>query len=122
MHYAMLWTVKPEAVEQVKELFRDYGRPDHEVKDEDGNVRGRLLGTQVFMKGNTVVRVIEVEGDFVAVAQHMGRQPAIQELEAALDPLLEEPRDMSTPEGARDFFLKSAMECVADRRHDDPEQ
>jgi hypothetical protein len=122
MHYAMMWAVKPDAIDQVKELFANYGRPDHVVKDEDGNVRGMLLGTQVFMKDNLVVRVIEVEGDFVAVAQHMGRQPAIQELESALDDLVLEPRDMSTPEGARDFFIKSAMECLIDRRHDDPDQ
>ena len=122
MHFAMMWTVKPDAVDEVKQAFADYGRPDHEVKDDEGNVKGRLLGTQVFMKENVVVRVIEVEGDFAAVAAHMGRQPAIRDLEDKLTPLLEEERDMSTPEGARAFFMKSAMECLIDRRHDDPDQ
>lgn len=122
MHFAMMWSVRPEAVGEVKQAFAEYGRPDHEVKDDEGNVKGRLLATQVFMKDNVVVRVIEVEGDFAAVAAHMGRQPAIRELEDKLTPLLEEPRDMSTPEGAREFFMKSAMECLVDRRHDDPDQ
>ena len=122
MHFAMMWTVKPDAVDEVKQAFADYGRPDHEVKDDEGNVKGRLLGTQVFMKENVVVRVIEVDGDFAAVAAHMGRQPAIRDLEDKLTPLLEEERDMSTPEGARAFFMKSAMECLIDRRHDDPDQ
>ena len=115
-----MWTVKREAIDQVKQAFAEYGRPDHEVKDADGNVTGRLLATQVYMKDNVIVRAIEIEGDFVAVAQHMSRQPAIRELEGKLDPLIEEERDMSTPEGAREFFMKSAMECLVDRRHDEP--
>ena len=57
--FALMWTVKPGTEEQVKEIFSNYGSPDPIVKDEDGNVTGKLLGTQVFIKGNTVVRVME---------------------------------------------------------------
>jgi hypothetical protein len=73
------------------------------------------------MQGNTVVRVMEIEGaSFPEVAAHMGKQPAIRELEDKLDEHLLEPRDMSTPEGAREFFMKSMMRPIAVRRHDDP--
>jgi hypothetical protein len=118
--WALLWKVKPGSEEAVKELFANYGRPDHVVRDEDGNEKGLLVSTMVFMKGDTVVRVMEIDGaSFPEVAAHMGKQPAIRELEEKLDEHLAEPRDMSTPEGARDFFISSMMQTLAVRRHDD---
>jgi len=114
-----MWNVKPGTEDQVRELFKNYGRPDPVIRDDDGNEIGALLGTQVFLKGNTVVRVVEVEGSLREVAVHMGKQPAVRELEEKLDPLLEEPRDMSTPEGAGKFFRESAMEVLISRRAGD---
>jgi len=73
----------------------------------------------VFLKGNTIVRVIEVEGSIADIAPHMARQKAIRELEEKLDEHIATPRDMSTPEGARTFFLQSLMRPLADRRWDD---
>jgi cytidylate kinase len=118
-YFAIMWDVKPGSEDAVRQAFANYKRPDHAVKDADGNVVGKLLGTQVFMKGNTVVRVIEFEGSIADVAPHMGRQPAIRALEAELDKYLANPRDMSTAEGARKFFMETAMETLAARRWDD---
>lgn len=116
--YALIWTVKPGTEQQVEEIFSNYGRPDPIVRDEDGNVTGRLLSTQVFLKDNTVVRVMEVEGSLPAISRHLGSQPAIQAVEAKLDPLIETPRDMSTPQGAAKFFLDTSMKCLISRRLD----
>ena len=119
-HYALYWTVKPGTEDKVRELFKNYGRPDPVVKDAEGNETGGLLvSSQVFMKDNIVIRVMEVEGSLPEAAAHLGRQPAIQELESQLDPLLEEPRDMSDPQGAREFFMLSIMETLLSRRHDE---
>lgn len=119
-HYALYWTVKPGTEDQVRELFKNYGRPDPVVKDAEGNETGGLLvSSQVFMKGNIIIRVMEVEGSLPEAAAHLGRQPAIQELETQLDEYLEEPRDMSNPEGAREFFMRTIMETLLSRRHDD---
>ena len=117
--WALMWDIKPGSEETVAQLFERYGRPDFEVTDDDGNPVGRLLSTQVFLKDRTIVRVIEVEGDFAAVARHMARQPAIRELERQLDEHLAVPRDMSTPEGARAFFQSSMMRPLVARRADD---
>jgi SchA/CurD like domain len=116
--WALIWKVKPGTEEQVVELFANYQPPEHIVRDADGNEKGRLLSTQVFMRDNVVVRVMEFEGELPDVAAHLGRQPAIRELEANLDPLLETPRDMSTPEGARKFFMETSMRCLVARRLD----
>jgi hypothetical protein len=118
-HFALMWNVKPGTEEAVKELFRNYGRPEPVVRGEDGSVQGQLLGTQVFIKGNTVVRVMEVEGDFVAVARHLARQPAVQDLESKLDEYLEVPRDHSSPEAMAKFFQQSSMELLLARTKDD---
>jgi len=119
-HWALYWTIKPGSEDAVRELFKNYGRPDPIVKDADGNPTGaKLLGTQVYMKGNVVIRAMEIEGTIPEVAAHLGRQPAIQELEKQLDQYLEEPRDMSDPEAARKFFMRTMMETLLSRSHDD---
>jgi hypothetical protein len=119
-HYALIWNVKPGSEDRVREIFANYEAPDPVVKDEDGNVEGQLISTQVFLKGNTVVRVMEVEGAFPKVAAHLGRQPSIQKIEAALDEIIENPRDMSNPQGAAQFFIETSMECLISRRLADP--
>jgi len=117
--YALMWTVKPGTEEQVEEIFSNYESPDPVVKDADGSVTGRLLGTQVFMKGNTVVRVMEVEGSLPEISRHLGAQPAIQDIEAKLDPLIETPRDMSNPQGAAKFFMDTSMKLLVSRKLDE---
>lgn len=117
--WALMWQVKPGSEQEVESIFQNAGRPEHVILDEDGNEKGKLLGTYVLMKENTVVRVIEFEGEFTDVAVHMREQQEVVDLERQLDEHLLEPRDMSTPEGARDFFMKTAMRCVSSRRHDD---
>jgi hypothetical protein len=118
---ALMWGIKPESRDTVRELFHNYGRPDHTIKDEDGNEVGTLLQTLVFMKDDQVIRVVETTDgvDLPTLAKHMGRQQAIRDLEDQLDEHIAEPRDMSTPEGAREFFIKSIMELLVARRHDE---
>ena len=118
---ALMWGIKPESRDTVRELFHSYGRPDHTIKDEDGNEVGTLLQTLVFMKDDQVLRVVETTDgvDLPTLAKHMGRQQAIRDLEDKLDEHIAEPRDMSTPEGAREFFVKSIMELLVSRRHDE---
>ncbi|MFD9893568.1 SchA/CurD-like domain-containing protein [Amycolatopsis sp. NPDC059027] len=117
--WALTWNVKPGTEETVVRLFERSGRPDHVVRDGDGKVVGLLKRTSVFMRQNTVVRVIEFDGEFIDVARHMGRQREVRELERQLDPYLEAERDMSTPEKTAAFFAAASMRCVLSRRHDE---
>ena len=50
--------------------------------------------------------------------QHIRNQQEVRDLEAGLEPLLEVPRDMSTPEGAMKFFREAGMQILVDRYHD----
>jgi hypothetical protein len=116
--YAVMWSVRPGTEEDVRELFRNYGRPDPVVK-ENGQETGRLLSTQVFMKDNTVVRVMEFEGEPRAIFSHLQRQEAVRDLEEKLNEYLENPRDMSSPEAAQKFFRETGMQCLLARKHDE---
>ena len=119
-YWALKWEIKPGSEEAVAELFENYGRPDHIIRDQDGNEKGKLLSTMVFMKGTTVIRVVGIEGaSLPEVAIHMGKQPMVKELEEKLDEHLAEERDMSNPEGARKFFMESSMQTLVARHHDD---
>jgi len=117
---ALFYPIKAGSEEVVKELFRQSDRPAFDVTDGAGNVIGRLLGTMVFVGKEMAVRVIEVEGPLPMVAAHMSRQPEVKEFERQLEEHLTKPRDMGTPEGARAFFRDASLECVLNRRHDQP--
>lgn len=118
---ALLYKLKPGNKEAVAEIFRQSGRPDHDVRGEDGEPIGRLLTTMVFVGEEAAVRVIEVEGDIRAVAGHISQQDEVKEFERKIEHYLAEPRDLSNPEGARAFFHRSGMQPVFIRRHDDVE-
>jgi hypothetical protein len=118
--HALFYPLKAGSEETVKELFRHSGRPQFDVRDGNGEVVGRLLGTMAFVGKEVAVRVIEVDGSLPMVAAHMSRQPEVREFERQLEQHLSRSRDMVTPEGARAFFREAAMECVLSRRHDQP--
>ena len=116
---ALYFELKPGHEEAVEEIFKNSGRPDHEVKDDQGNVVGKHWRTLVFVGQGKACRVIEVDGDLIAVSRHMARQDEVVELEALLEEHLAQPRDMTTPEGAMTFFMKAGMRCVLNRHADD---
>ena len=117
--FALLYPLKPGNKEAVSEIFRKSARPEHEVRDDSGEVVGHLLRTIVFVGEQACVRVIEVEGDLRTVARHMSRQPGVRAFEDEIAQFLSVPRDMRTPEGAQQFFRTAGMDCVIHRRYDD---
>jgi SchA/CurD like domain len=118
--HALFYPLTAGSEEEVKRLFRESGRPQFDVRNDDGEIAGRLLGTLAFVGKEMAVRVIEVDGSLPMVAAHMSRQPEVREFERQLEQHLSKPRDMLTPEGARQFFQEAALECVLSRRHDQP--
>ena len=112
---ALFFALKPGHEDAVEELFKNSGRPEHVVKDDDGNQVGMLLRTLVFVGQGKACRVIEIDGDIMAVSKHMSQQDEVVELEAQLEEHLAEPRDMTSPQGAMEFFMKAGMRCVIDR-------
>ncbi|WP_433429278.1 SchA/CurD-like domain-containing protein [Nonomuraea sp. CA-141351] len=116
--YAVMFRVKPGTEDKVKDLLANYSRPGWVAPDGT-----RLMSTSVFMKDGLVVRMIEIEGNLPGLMRHLSQEPSIQRVEAELDKYLveEDRRDASTPEGAREFFLRAMMETVTTRVATDAE-
>jgi hypothetical protein len=110
--YALTFTVKPGSEQDTARILSSYARP------AAGGTPGGpplLRRTTVALSGNRVVRVMEVHGDLSRLLAHLSRQPQLRAVEEALDPYLERPRDLSHPDGMRDFLERSRLEQVQDR-------
>jgi heme-degrading monooxygenase HmoA len=105
--HALTFTVKPGSESKVTEILAGYAPPQARVDDST-----RLRRTTLFLHGNRVVRTVEVEGDLMAALRHVSRQPEVRAVEEALNPHLEQHRDLSDPESARAFFARAAMPAV----------
>lgn len=112
MWSGLIYPLKAGSEDIVAKIFADSGRPDHDVKDDDGNVVGRLLRTLVFVGPEIAIRVIEVDGDLRTVSRHMSRQPQVRAFEREIEQHLAVPRDMVTPEGAEKFFRDAGMRAT----------
>ncbi|MEU6275886.1 SchA/CurD-like domain-containing protein [Streptomyces populi] len=105
--HALTFTVKPGSESKVAEILAGYQSPQAQVDDTT-----RLRRTSLFMHGNRVVRAVEVEGDLLAALRHVSRQPEVRAVEEAINPYLEQDRDLSDPESARVFFTRAALPAV----------
>ncbi|MFJ5884674.1 SchA/CurD-like domain-containing protein [Kitasatospora cineracea] len=107
VRHALSFTVKPGAEARAAELLAGYRSPQARVDDTT-----RLLRTSLFMHGNRIVRCVEVAGDLPTALRHVARQPGVRAVEEALNPHLEEDRDLDDPLSARDFFRRAALPAV----------
>lgn len=107
VRHALTFTVKPGTEERVAKILADYAPPKARVDEHT-----RLRRTSLFMHGNRVVRAVEVEGDLLAALRHVSRQPEIRAVEEALNPYLEQDRDLADPDSARMFFTRAALPTV----------
>ncbi|MFD3695310.1 SchA/CurD-like domain-containing protein [Streptomyces sp. NPDC058646] len=107
VRHALTFTVKPGSESVVAKLLAGYDSPQARVDEST-----RLRRTSLFMHGNRVVRAIEVEGDLLAALRHVARQPEVRALEDALNPYLEQSRDLDDPAAARVFFTRAALPAV----------
>ncbi|MGW8061492.1 SchA/CurD-like domain-containing protein [Streptomyces ziwulingensis] len=107
VRHALTFTVRPGSEDEVARLLSEYVSPEPRVDDST-----RLLRTSLFLHGNRVVRAVEVRGDLQAALRHVARQPGVRAVEEALDPHLEQDRDLRDPQSARRFFTRAAMPAV----------
>ncbi|MFE0602769.1 SchA/CurD-like domain-containing protein [Streptomyces sp. NPDC058892] len=107
VRHALTFTVKPGSEAVVAELLSGYASPQAQVDEHT-----RLRRTSLFMHGNRVVRAVEVEGDLLAALRHVALQPQVRALEEAINPYLEQDRDLSDPGSARTFFTRAALPAV----------
>ncbi|KUL33420.1 protein in whiE locus [Streptomyces sp. NRRL F-4489] len=107
VRHALTFTVKPGSEPIVADILAGYTSPAARVDDTT-----RLRRTSLFMYGNRVVRAIEVQGDLIAALRHVSRQPEVRAVEEAINPYLEQDRDLNDPNSARVFFTRAALPAV----------
>lgn len=107
VRHALTFTVTPGSEAVVAELLSHYASPQPRVDDTT-----RLLRTSLFMHGNRIVRAVEVRGDLQAALRHVARQPEVRAVEEAINPYLEQDRDLDDPKSARAFFTRAALPAV----------
>lgn len=107
IRHALTFAVKPGSEQTVAEILAGYTSPAAQVDETT-----RLVRTSLFMRGNHVVRSVEVTGDLVAALRHVAAQPEVRAVEEAINPYLEQARDLGDPLAARDFFLRAALPAV----------
>ncbi|MFI9291992.1 SchA/CurD-like domain-containing protein [Streptomyces gardneri] len=105
--HALTFTVKPGSESKVAEILAGYESPQAQVDETT-----RLRRTSLFMHGNRIVRAVEVEGDLLVALRHVARQPQVRAVEEAINPYLEQDRDLTDPESARVFFTRAALPAV----------
>src|SRR3954469_18529565 len=111
---AITYDIKPGYEKELAEIFGDFKRVrSSSVRDERGESAGAIVATAVFLRDDTLVRVIEYTGDLEAVARHMAAQPGVQEGERKLKPYLTRPRETDTVEGFVATFRRSLLTTVA---------
>ncbi|TVL93457.1 protein in whiE locus [Streptomyces sp. SAJ15] len=110
VRHALTFTVRPGSERDVARLLANYQSPEARVDSTT-----RLCRTSLFMRGNRVVRAVEVQGDLVAALRHVARQPEVRAVEEAINPHLEVDRDLDDPESAREFFMRAALPAVHHR-------
>ncbi|AQS71325.1 SchA/CurD-like domain-containing protein [Streptomyces pactum] len=107
IRHALTFTVKPGSEDAVGKILADYASPEPRVDDTT-----RLCRTSLFLHGNRVVRAIEVRGDLLAALRHVAEQPEVRAVEEAINPYLEQVRDLGDPESARVFYTRAALPAV----------
>ncbi|CAL9371503.1 hypothetical protein SUDANB176_00878 [Streptomyces sp. enrichment culture] len=105
--HALTFTVKPGSESKVVDILANYDTPETRI-----NGVTRLHRTSLFMYGNRVVRAVEVEGDLLATLCHVASQPEVQAVEEAINPYLEQDRDLSDSDSARVFFTRAALPAM----------
>ncbi|MFD8494684.1 SchA/CurD-like domain-containing protein [Amycolatopsis sp. NPDC059657] len=110
---AVTWQIKPGSEAQVDEIFRNFKRAASTVlRNAAGFEVGRLLGTAVFRKDTTIVRVIQFDGELADVMRHMAAQEGVQRLEHEISQYLVEERATGSAEGFASFFQRSQMQSI----------
>jgi heme-degrading monooxygenase HmoA len=107
VRHGLTFTVKPGSESAVAEILANYSAPQARV-----DAATMLWRTSLFMRGNRVVRAVEVTGDLGNAMRHVAAQPEVRAVEEAINPYLEEARDFSDPTSVRAFFARAALPAV----------
>lgn len=115
---AISYQVKPGFEDEIAGIFAagDLGGVDSpESRNAGGERPGRLASTGLFIADDTMIRVIQFDGELTDVARQMAGQQSVLEAERRLAPYLREPRDAGTAGDFMSHFERGTMRCIQER-------
>lgn len=107
--YALLYPFKPGTGDAADEVFKMGGDPPPQAGAT------KLKSTTVFRKGDTVVRVFEIDGTLEEAVEHLVRASALMNVGERLGPMLDTDADLSTEDGLRQWFSDQMMTVLTHR-------
>ncbi|GAB2968803.1 SchA/CurD-like domain-containing protein [Saccharothrix stipae] len=110
--YALTFSVRPGSETEVAEILSTYAAPPAGRPEA---ARPLLDRTSVFMAGQVVVRVVDINCPPSVAVRHLAGQPQIRAVEERLRPHLIEDRDLSDDNSRRRFLATSVMRVVSSR-------
>ena len=110
--YALTFSVRPGSEAEVAEILSTYSAPPAGRPEA---ARPLLDRTSVFMAGQVVVRVVDINCPPSVAVRHLAEQPQIRVVEERLRPHLVEDRDLSDDNSRRRFLATSVMRVVSSR-------
>jgi hypothetical protein len=119
---AISYDIKPGFDAEIAEIFSpaNFKRASSPViRNAQGRIVGHIIGTGLFLRGDSMARVIQYDGTLDDVARHMAAQDGVHEAERAIMPYLRTPRDTETEAGFIAHFTRSTMTCLANRVYND---
>jgi hypothetical protein len=107
--FALLYPMKPGTGGAADPAFQMGGDPPPQAGGT------KLRSTTVFRKGDTVVRVFEIDGTLEEAIEHLVRASALMNVGERLGPMLDTDIDLTTEDGLRRWFSEQMMEIITHR-------
>jgi heme-degrading monooxygenase HmoA len=111
---ALRYRVKPGNEEEIARIFEEVqaeARPT--LRDDKGQETGVIIGVSLFIKGDSMIRVVLYDGELEDVADYMARRGGRPDLERKLAPYMAEERHVETREQFLEQFRGSTMRCIS---------
>jgi len=111
---ALRYRIKPGSAEQIAAVFADVqaeARPA--LRDSNGQEIGLILAVALFIKDDSMIRVVQFDGELEDVARYMAARGGRPDMERRLAPYMAEERSVATPEDFLSQFRANTMRRIS---------
>jgi hypothetical protein len=111
---ALRYRVKPGHEDDIARVFAGVQRDARPtLRNADGAESGLIVAVALFVRDDTMIRVVQFDGELDDVARYMAQRGPRPEIEAKLAPYMDEERQVETPEDFVAQFRSNAMRCIS---------
>ncbi|WP_214410554.1 SchA/CurD-like domain-containing protein [Sphaerisporangium fuscum] len=111
---ALRYRVKPGFEKEIAQVFSEVqaeARPA--LRDQNGQEVGLIVAVALFVKDDSMIRVVQYDGELEDVARYMAKRGGRPDMERKLAPYMAEERHVETPEDFLKQFEKNTMRRIS---------